>query len=150
MFQSCSGSAQPCATGASMEFCQAGFNNMCTSAFYQVGNQTFPCTSCTDTASCQQEAEVACGPSIIDAGPPPADTGPPDAPFFDAPFDDGGSVTCTPHACGTMGQTMVFCESIDPNNVCTAAWFDVAGQMFDCNSCTDCTIAAQEASKACP
>jgi hypothetical protein len=146
MFQTCGGSEQPCASGASLEFCQAGFNNMCTSAFYQVGNQTFPCASCSDTASCLNEAEAACTP-IMDAGPPPEDAGPvPDAP---PPFD-AGSVTCTPHPCGTMGQSMTFCESIESNNVCTAAWFEVAGQTFYCNSCTDCTTAAQEASKSCP
>jgi hypothetical protein len=49
-----------------------------------------------------------------------------------------------------MGQLMTFCESIDSNDVCNAAWFDVAGQTFYCNSCSDCTTASQEASKACP
>lgn len=150
MFQSCGGSGQVCAGGVSEEFCQTGVGNMCTSAYYQVGSQVFACASCSDTAECQKEADAACGPTIIDAGPPPdsepADVGPvPDAPFFDA-----GNVTCTPHACGTMGQTMTFCESFDPSDTCIGAWFEVGGQIFDCNSCADCTTAAQEASQACP
>ena len=145
MFQTCGGTGQVCAGGASMDFCQAGFNNMCTSAFYQVGNQTFACASCSDTASCQQEAEAACS-SIFDAGPPPP---PEDAEPADAPFLDGGA-TCNSRSCGTMGQIMTFCESIDPNGTCTEAWFDVAGQTFYCNSCSDCTTASQEASKSCP
>jgi hypothetical protein len=143
MFQSCGGSGEVCADGASLEFCQAGFNNMCTSAFYQVGNQTFPCASCSDTAACQQEAQAACT-SIIDAGPPPQDVGLPDVPIFDA------GATCNSRSCGTMGQIMTFCESIDPSGTCTAAWFEVAGQTFYCNSCSDCTTASQEASKSCP
>jgi hypothetical protein len=145
MFQSCGGSGQVCAGGESVQFCQAGFGNMCTSAFYQVGNQTFPCASCSDTASCQQQAQAACSP-IFDAGPPPppSDAEPPDAPFID------GGATCNSRACGTMGQSMTFCESIDPSGTCTAAWFEVGGLVFDCNSCTDCTTASQEASKSCP
>jgi hypothetical protein len=122
---------------------------MCTSAFYVVEGQTIPCASCTDTAACQNEAEAACGPTAIDAGPIPTDSGPPGPPP-DAPFFDAGTATCTPHSCGTMGQVMTFCESFDSSNVCTAAWFEVAGQTFDCNSCSDCTTAAQEASKSCP
>ena len=145
MFQSCEGTGQVCDGGASMDFCQAGFNNMCTSAYYQVGNATFPCASCSDTSACQEEALNACGPSVIDAGPPPEDVGPvPDAPFFDA------GATCNSRSCGTMGQFMTFCESIDPSGTCTAAWFDVGGQTFYCNSCSDCTTASQEASKSCP
>jgi hypothetical protein len=143
MFQSCAGTGEVCADGASMEFCQAGFSNMCTSAFYQVGNQTFPCASCSDRAFCKQEAQAACT-SILDAGPPPDDVQVPDAPFSD------GGPTCNSRSCGTMGQLMTFCESIDPGGTCTAAWFEVAGQTFYCNSCADCTTASQEASKSCP
>jgi hypothetical protein len=146
----CSGSGQVCAGGVSEQFCQTEIGNMCTSAYYQVGAQTFNCASCSDTAGCQQEAEAACGPTLIDAGPPD-DTGPADTgPLPDAPFLDSGNVTCTPHACGTMGQSMTFCESFDPNDACTGAWYEVAGQLFDCNSCVDCTTAAQQASAACP
>ena len=108
--------------------------------------QTFPCASCTDITACLQEAQNACGPSVVDAGPPPFDVGP----VPDAPFLDGGSQVCTPHACGTTGQSMLFCEDFDANNTCTFAWFESGGQTFDCNSCSDCTTAAQEASKACP
>lgn len=148
MFQSCGGSGQVCADGASMQFCQAGFNNMCTSAYYQVGNQTFPCASCTDTGTCEQEALSACGSTIIDAGPPdlgPPDEGPPDSPFFDA------GPTCTSHACGTMNQFMTYCE-VDQNGVCEQAWYEVGTQTFYCANCSQsgCMMAAQQASAACP
>jgi len=143
---------ESCEDGAFMEFCQTEFGNTCTYAYYLVGNETFGCASCSDTAGCLQQAENACGPIVIDSGPPADVISPPDdvGPVPDAPFGDAGEAVCTPHACGTMGQTMDFCESFDTNNTCIAAWYEVAGQIFDCNSCSDCMTAAQEASKACP
>jgi hypothetical protein len=62
---------------------------------------------------------------------------------------DGGVPSCHSVPCGTMGQMETFCESLI-GTTCTAAWYTVGSQTFDCNSCTDCTTAAQEASKACP
>lgn len=51
----CSGSAASCANGESLESCQnLGANGQCTSAYFQVGTQTFACVSCTDLTSCQQ------------------------------------------------------------------------------------------------
>jgi hypothetical protein len=35
-------------------------NGVCTAAYYQVGSQQFACASCTDTASCQMAAQMAC------------------------------------------------------------------------------------------
>jgi hypothetical protein len=43
-----------------MEACETYDNGTCTGAFYQVGTQTFPCASCTDTAACERAASVAC------------------------------------------------------------------------------------------
>lgn len=150
MSETCSGGGQVCADGASMQFCQTDFNNMCTSAFYQVGSQTFPCASCSDTSACAQEAQNACAISVVDAGPP--DVVPPEdvGPVPDSPFVDGGP-TCTSHSCGTMGQLMTYCE-IDDNGTCTQAWYEVGPQTFYCASCTQagCMMAAQQASMACP
>jgi hypothetical protein len=56
----CSGSSQPCANGQFLDSCQNLDNGQCTSAYYQVGSQTFPCASCTDTTGCQQQATAAC------------------------------------------------------------------------------------------
>jgi hypothetical protein len=130
-----------------MEFCQAFFNNMCASAYYQVGNQTFSCASCTDTTMCLNEAQAACT-SIFDAGPP-TDVGP----VPDAPAPDAVAATCHSVPCGTMGQSMEYCEVDDgEGGGCTQAWYQVGSQIFDCTSCTQagCQLAAQEASKACP
>ncbi len=56
----CSGSTMPCANGQFLQSCTSLENGACTSAYFTVGTQTFPCTSCTDTASCQQQANAAC------------------------------------------------------------------------------------------
>lgn len=148
MFVSCGGSGQDCADGASLEFCESGFGGMCTMAYYQVGGQTFPCASCSDTSSCANQAQAACG-SIIDAGPP-IDAGPvPDAP---PPFD-GAAATCHSVPCGTMGMSLTYCEMDDGDaGQCTQAWYAVGSQVFECTDCSaaGCQMAEQEASMACP
>jgi hypothetical protein len=152
-FTGCStGTGAVCANGGSIQFCETGFSNMCTSAYYQVGSQTFPCTSCTDTTSCAQQAQDACGPSEVDAGPPPFDVGVPDSPVFDGIGGDGAT-TCHAVACpGDGGQTIEYCETDDgPNGACTAAWFAVGPDVFECTSCSQqgCQAAEQAAGAAC-
>jgi hypothetical protein len=56
--QECAGTT--CSNGQSFQSCQNLTNGVCTSEYYQVGAQTFPCASCTDTASCAQAAAAAC------------------------------------------------------------------------------------------
>ncbi len=81
-----SGGGQVCSTSngaCPVTFCAMQANGTCTSAYYQVGSQIFPCGSCTDTQVCSQQAADACldaGP-VADVGPipdvgPPTDVGP--------------------------------------------------------------------------
>jgi hypothetical protein len=134
-------------------FCSTEANGTCSSAYYQVGNQIFPCASCSDTQVCLQEASDACvdGGPVADTGPGfdvgPADVGPvPDSPAFDAP-----GATCTSHACGTMGQSFEYCEVDEgEGGACSQAWYQVGGQVFACASCLDCQAAEQAALMACP
>ena len=56
----CSGSSQPCPNGQPLQSCMTLENGACTSAYFTVGEQTFPCASCTDTTACQQQANAAC------------------------------------------------------------------------------------------
>ncbi len=61
----CTGTAVTCpdgGLGAQGSTCENLSNGACTSAYTQVGSQTFPCTSCTDQASCQQQAQMAACP----------------------------------------------------------------------------------------
>lgn len=135
-------------------FCSTLANGTCGSAYYQVGNQIFPCASCSDTQLCLQEANDAC----MDAGPV-ADVSPlpdvstdvvtvPDA----TPFDASGA-TCHAVACGTMGQSMQYCEFDNGDGgACTQAWYEVGTQVFACTDCSaaGCMAAEQAASMACP
>jgi len=131
-------------------FCSTDVNGTCSSAYYEVGSQIFPCASCSDTQVCLQEATDAC----LDAGPVadigPADVGPVlDAPVFDAP----PGATCTSHTCGTMGNSFEYCEIDDgEGGACTQAWYQVGTQVFACTSCsaTGCQSAEQAALMACP
>jgi len=145
--QGCTTSNGPCP----ISFCSTDVNGTCSSAYYEVGSQIFPCASCSDTQVCLQEATNACvdaGP-VADTGLPdvgPGDVGLPDSPVFDA-----SGATCTSHACGTMGQSFQYCE-IDEGEggACSQAWYVVGAQVFDCTSCTDCQSAEQAALMACP
>lgn len=156
-----SGGGQVCNTSNAAcptTYCYTQTNGSCISAYYQVGSQIFPCASCTDTQLCLQEANDACmdagpvadvGPGP-DVGPPdvvPADEGPPDSPAIDA-----SGATCHSVQCGTMGQSMDYCEVDDDAGVCTQAWYQVGAQVFDCTSCSasGCMSAEQAASMACP
>jgi hypothetical protein len=57
MVSTCSGFVT--ADACSVESCTATGNGT-TSCYYQVGVKEFPCTSCSDTTSCQQAAMAAC------------------------------------------------------------------------------------------
>jgi len=157
-FGSSSGGGQVCSTSngaCPITFCATQANGTCTSAYYEVGGQMFSCASCSDTQACLQEATNAC----LDAGPV-VDTGTPDfgpgtdvGPVPDGPFFDGGSPTCHAVPCGTMGQSMEYCEVDDGEaGACTQAWYQVGSQVFDCTSCSaaGCQSAEQAASMACP
>jgi hypothetical protein len=135
-------------------FCENQTNGACSSAYYEVGGQTFQCASCNDLTSCAQAANDAC----LDGGGPVVETGPPDVgpitdvgPVPDSPVFDASGATCTPHPCGD-GGSMEYCEIDDDAGTCTQAWFQVGGQVFDCSSCTSsgCQAAEQAASMACP
>ena len=141
----CNSSNGPCP----ISFCSTQVNGTCVSAYYDVGQQIFPCASCSDTQGCLQQATDACldGGPVADVGP--ADVGPPDSPVVDAP----AGATCTSHPCGTMGQSFEYCE-IDEGEAgaCSQAWYQVGGEVFDCTSCSavGCQAAEQAALMACP
>jgi hypothetical protein len=56
----CTGSAASCTNGQTMQACLTLENGACTGAYFQVGTDTFPCASCTNTTACQQQAAAAC------------------------------------------------------------------------------------------
>jgi hypothetical protein len=63
--ETCTGSAQQCASGGYLQFCQDYSGSTCTGAHYTItsqqgGAQQFPCASCNDTSVCQKEATAAC------------------------------------------------------------------------------------------
>lgn len=147
-----SGGGQVCSTsngGCPLTFCATQANGTCTSAYYQVGSQTFQCASCTDTQTCAQEAANACldGGPVADVGPIP-DVGPP---TDVGPVPDASGATCTPHPCGDGGQ-FEYCVIDDDAGTCTQAWFQAGGQVFDCTDCSaqGCMAAEQAALMACP
>jgi len=49
-----------CSNEQAMQACQVLENGACTQAYYRIGTRMFDCLSCTDTASCQQQATAAC------------------------------------------------------------------------------------------
>jgi hypothetical protein len=149
--QGCTTSNGPCP----ISFCSTQVNGTCSSAYYEVGTQIFPCASCSDTQVCLQEATNSC----LDAGPvadsgPVADVGPgPDVGLPDVVFDAPAGATCTAHACGTMGQSFEYCELDDgEGGACTQAWYQLGTQVFACTSCSaaGCQAAEQAALMACP
>jgi hypothetical protein len=55
----CTTSSMTC-RGGMLQACMTLENGTCTSAYFQISAQTFPCASCTDLTSCQQQATAAC------------------------------------------------------------------------------------------
>lgn len=56
----CTGSVEQCSEGRALEFCQDLLSMNCTAAYYEVGTQSFPCASCSDTLACANAASGAC------------------------------------------------------------------------------------------
>jgi hypothetical protein len=71
----CSSSGTSCPDGQTIESCAVPDDKgQCASIYYQLGSATFPCSSCTDFASCAMAAAQACGSaSDGDAGLRPDD-----------------------------------------------------------------------------
>lgn len=71
----CSSTGTSCADGQTIESCAVpGDKGQCASIYYQLGQSTFPCASCTDFTACATVATQACGGAAgTDAGLPPDD-----------------------------------------------------------------------------
>jgi hypothetical protein len=60
----------------------------------------------------------------------------------------GGNQTCTTTPCGIGDNSIQTCTT-EPSGGCSTVTYTVGGQSFQCNSCSGCTSAAQQAATAC-
>jgi hypothetical protein len=115
----CSPSGAACSSGETESLCVVDDGTgACSSAYFTVGSQTFPCLSCQDTTSCQQESAQACTGSSSGG-------------------DEAGTTSCTPGACSCLNAGPYAC-----GNTCydtAAGAMQACVFMYGIASCTQCT-----------
>lgn len=137
-----------CGVGETMQVCTTtGAEGACASIAYEVGGQSFACSSCTDCAQAVELATQACGtaattPPTMGTKNPPADAG--------SPPPSGGSTSCEATvACGGAGGGYQECVTTGANGACASISFRTNdGQTFACSGC-ECTSAEQQLAGYC-
>ncbi len=130
-------------------------DGQCVAIVYQLSDgHSFTCAGCTSCAGTQQQLASYCGAQPAgDAGQVDSGTTEVDSGGVDSGADSGGQggTTClASDACGSGGLTYSECTTTNGQGTCTSIAYRVSnGNVYTCNSCSDCSLAIQSLDAFC-
>jgi hypothetical protein len=110
----------------SYEMCTTSLNGVCQSVYYETSDgYTYNCNSCGDCSSASTSMNDHCATQST-------------------------STTCgAATSCGSTGVTYEQCETTTGGS-CTSIYYQTTdGQLYTCNSCSDCTTASSSLQSYC-
>ena len=130
-------------------------DGQCVAIVYQLSDgHSFTCAGCTSCGETQQQLASYCSTQPTgDAGHVDSGTTELDSGTVDSGSDSGGQggTTCLPSdACGSGGLTYSECTTTNGQGTCTSIAYRVSnGNVYTCNSCSDCSLAIQSLNSFC-